>query len=111
MAFIFPVTDRGVSHTAALFGGAWLTPNILSDQALAAFAASVARFRAQTSAAGVDTLLQNHMLMVPIQAKLDELANRKAGDRNPFVVGTTAYQKFVGALDACTNVNLARRKG
>jgi metallo-beta-lactamase class B len=111
MAFIFPVKDRGASHTAALFGGAWLTPNILSDQALATFAASVARFRAQTSAAGVDTLLQNHMLMVPIQAKLDELANRKAGDRNPFVVGTTAYQKFVGALDACTNVNLARRKG
>ena len=51
------------------------------------------------------------MLMVPIQRKLDELANRKAGDRNPFVVGTTAYQKFVGVLDACTNVNLARRKG
>jgi metallo-beta-lactamase class B len=111
MAFIFPVTDRGAPHTAALFGGAWLTPNILSDQALTTFAASVARFRAQTSAAGVDTLLQNHMLMVPIQGKLDELANRKAGDRNPFVVGTTAYQKFVGALDACTNVNLARRKG
>jgi len=111
MAFIFPVTDRGASHTAALFGGAWLTPNILSDQALATFAASVARFRGQTSAAGVDTLLQNHMLMVPIQAKLDELANRKAGDRNPFVVGKAAYQKFVGALDACTNVNLARRKG
>jgi metallo-beta-lactamase class B len=111
IAFIFPVKDRGASHTAALFGGAWLTPNILSDQALTTFAASVARFRAQTSAAGVDTLLQNHMLMVPIQGKLDELANRKAGDRNPFVVGTTAYQKFVGALDACTNVNLARRKG
>jgi metallo-beta-lactamase class B len=111
MAFIFPVKDRGAAHTAALFGGAWLTPNILSDQALTTFAASVARFRAQTSAAGVDTLLQNHMLMVPIQAKLDELGTRKAGDRNPFVVGTTAYQKFVGALDACTSVNLARRKG
>ena len=50
------------------------------------------------------------MLMVPIQSKLDELANRKAGDRNPFVVGTTAYQKFVDVMAACTNVNLARRK-
>ena len=105
MAFIFPVKDRGASHTAALFGGAWLTPNILSDQALETFAASVAR-SAPTSAASVDTLLQNHMLMVPIQSKLDELANRKAGDRNPFVIGTAAYQKFVDVMAACTNVTL-----
>jgi metallo-beta-lactamase class B len=110
MAFIFPVKDRGASHTAALFGGAWLTPNILSDQALETFAASVAKFRAQTSAAGVDTLLQNHMLMVPIEDKLDALAKRAAGGRNPFVVGAAAYQKFVDVMAACTNVNLARRK-
>lgn len=110
MAFIFPVKDRGAAHTAALFGGAWLTPNILSDQALETFAASVAKFKSATSAAKVDTLLQNHMLMVPIQSKLDELANRKAADRNPFVVGTAAYQKFVDVMAACTNVNLARRK-
>jgi metallo-beta-lactamase class B len=110
MAFIFPVKDRGASHTAALFGGAWLTPNILSDQALETFAASVAKFRAQTSAAGVDTLLQNHMLMVPIQDKLDRLAKRKKGDPNPFVVGAAAYQKFVDVMGACTSVNLARRK-
>jgi len=110
MAFIFPVKDRGASHTAALFGGAWLTPNILSDQALETFAASVAKFRSATSAARVDTLLQNHMLMVPIQDKLDGLARRKPGDPNPFVVGPAAYQKFVGVMAACTNVNLARRK-
>jgi metallo-beta-lactamase class B len=110
MAFLFPVKDRGATHMAALFGGAWLTPNILSDQALETFAASVAKFRSATSTAKVDTLLQNHMLMVPIQEKLDQLANRKTGERNPFVVGTTAYQKFVGVMAACTNVNLARRK-
>jgi len=110
MAFIFPVKDRGASHTAALFGGAWLTPNILSDQALEMFAASVAKFRSATSAARVDALLQNHMLMVPIQDKLDALARRKTGEPNPFVVGTAAYQKFVGVMAACTNVNLARRK-
>ena len=78
--------------------------------ALETFAASVARFHSATSVAKVDTLLQNHMLMVPIQNKLDELAARKAGDRNPFVVGTSAYQKFLDMMAACTNVNLARRK-
>ena len=110
MAFIFPVKDRGTTHMAALFGGAWLTPNILSDQALETFAGSVTKFRSATSMAKVDTLLQNHMLMVPIQRKLDELSTRGAGDRNPFVVGTAAYQKFVDVMAACTNVNLARRK-
>ncbi len=111
MAFIFPVTDRGAAHVAALFGGAWLTPNILSDRALETYDASVAKFRSATSGAHVDTLLQNHMLMVPIQDKLDQLATRKAGDPNPFVVGATAYQKFVGVMAACTDVTLARRKG
>jgi metallo-beta-lactamase class B len=110
MAFIFPVKDNGRAHTAALFGGAWLTPNILSDAALETFAASVVRFRAATSAAKVDVLLQNHMLMVPIQEKLDQLAKRKKGDSNAFVVGTAAYQKFVDVMGACTSVNLARRK-
>jgi metallo-beta-lactamase class B len=110
MAFIFPVKDNGAAHTAALFGGAWLTPNILSDAALETFATSVARFRAATAAAKVDVLLQNHMLMVPIQEKLDQLAKRKKGDPNPFVVGAAAYQKFVNVMGACTSVNLARRK-
>jgi metallo-beta-lactamase class B len=110
MALIFPVKDNGQSHTAALFGGAWLTPNILSDMALETFAASVSRFRAATSAARVDTLLQNHMLMVPIQEKLDLLAKRKRGEPNPFVVGAAGYQKFVDVMATCTNVNLARRR-
>ena len=110
IAFIFPVKDNGVAHTAALFGGAWLTPNILSDAALETFFSSVARYRAATAAAKVDVLLQNHMLMVPIQEKLDLLAKRQKGDPNPFVVGAAVYQKFVDVMSACTNVNLARRK-
>ena len=109
MAFVFPVTDNGQRHTAALFGGAWLTPGILSDQALQTFLESVLRFKTSTQRASVDVLLQNHMLMDPIQPKLDALAVRKRGDRNPFTVGTGEYQKFVGVMEGCTRVNLARR--
>jgi len=109
MAFVFPVTDNGQRHTAALFGGAWLTPGILSDQALQTFLESVQRFKTSTQRAGVDALLQNHMLMDPIQPKLDTLAARQRGDRNPFVVGAAEYQKFVGVMEGCTRVNLARR--
>ena len=60
--------------------------------------------------ARVDVLLQNHMLMAPIQEKLDKLAIRKKGESNPFVVGATEYQKFLDVMEGCTRVNLARRK-
>ncbi len=80
MAFIFPVRDGGAAHTAALFGGAWLTPGILSTEALETFQSSVVRFREETRKARVDVLLQNHMLMDPIQEKLDKLAARKSGE-------------------------------
>jgi metallo-beta-lactamase class B len=110
MGFIFPVKDNGKSHMAAVFGGAWLTPQILSDEALQTFQTSVARFKDATRRAKVDVLLQNHMLMDPIQDKLDKLAIRKRGDVNPFVVGVSNYQKFLDVMDGCTRVNLARRK-
>jgi metallo-beta-lactamase class B len=110
MGFIFPVKDQGKAHTAALFGGAWLTPQILSDEALQTFLTSVGRFKDATKRARVDVLLQNHMLMVPIQEKLDKLAARKKGEPNPFVVGAAEYQKFLDVMEGCTRVNLARRK-
>ena len=111
MGVIFPVRDNGKRHTAALFGGAWLTPQILSDDALRTFQSSVQRFKETTRKAKVDVLLQNHMLMVPIQEKLDKLAVRKKGESNPFVVGATEYQKFLDVMEGCTAVNLARRQG
>ena len=110
MGFIFPVRDNGKKHVAAIFGGAWLTPQILSDEALQTFLTSVQRFKATTRKANVDVLLQNHMLMDPIQPKLDAVAARKKGDPNPFVVGVSEYQKFLDVMEGCTQVNLARRK-
>ena len=65
---------------------------IALDQALQTFLQSVLRFKSATQRAGVDVLLQNHMLMDPIQPKLDALAARRRGDRHPFVVGTAEYQ-------------------
>jgi hypothetical protein len=49
------------------------------------------------------------MLMDPIQPKLDALAARRRGDGHPFVVGAPEYQRFVGVMEGCTRVNLARR--
>jgi metallo-beta-lactamase class B len=110
MGFIFPVKDNGATHTAAMFGGVWLTPGLLSDEALQTYLNSVGRFRDETRNAKVDVLLQNHMLMVPIQEQLDKLAARKRGEPHPFIVGPAEYQKFVDVMEGCTQVNIARRK-
>jgi metallo-beta-lactamase class B len=110
MGFIFPVKDNGVTHMAAMFGGVWLTPGLLSDEALQTYLMSVLRFKEATKKAGVDVLLQNHTLMDPIQEKLDRLAVRKRGEPDPFVVGANEYQKFVDVMEGCTRVNIARRQ-
>ena len=110
MGFMFPVKDNGATHVAAMFGGVWLTPGLLSDDALQTYSMSVSRFKEATKRANVDVLLQNHTLMDPIQEKLDKLAARKRGEPDPFVVGANEYQKFLDVMQGCTQVNIARRK-
>ena len=111
MGFIFPVKDNGKTYVAAMYGGTILTPNIVSDEGLQTYLKSVAHFKEETKKGKVAVELQNHPLMDPIQAKLDKLKERKKGEPNPFVLGPANYQKFVDVMSACSEVNIARRKG
>jgi metallo-beta-lactamase class B len=111
MGFIFPVKDNGKMRMAAMYAGTVLTPGFVSDEGLGQYAKSVPHFEAETKKAKVEVELQNHPLMDPIQPKLDNLKTRKAGEPNPFVVGRGEYQKFLEVMAACTEVNIARRKG
>jgi len=110
MGFIFPVLDRGQKHVAALFGGSWLTPGLLNDEAMGTFINSVARFKEATRNAAVDAWLQNHPLMVPFQEWVTRLGARGRTDQNPFVVGAAPYQRFLDVLDGCSRVALERRR-
>lgn len=111
MGFIYPVKDKGKTYMAATYAGTVLTPGIVSDEGLQTYFKSVAHFKAETKKARVEVELQNHPLMDPIQVKLDKLKTRKQGEPNPFVVGQRNYQKFLDVMSACTEVNIARRKG
>jgi metallo-beta-lactamase class B len=111
MGFIFPVKDNGKTYMAAMYAGTVLTPGIVSDEGLETYRKSVAHFKEETKKAKVEVELQNHPLMDPIQDKLDKLKVRKKGELNPFVVGQGNYQKFLDVMAACTDVNIARRKG
>jgi metallo-beta-lactamase class B len=111
MGFVFPVKDNGKTRMAAMFAGTVLTPGIISDDGLQTYAKSIAHFAEATKKSKVEVELQNHPLMDPIQAKLDQLKARKKGEPNPFVVGPGNYQKFLNVMSGCTQVNIARRKG
>ena len=111
MGFIFPAKENGKTKMAAMYAGTVLTPGFVSDEGLAQYAKSVQHFEEETKKAKVEVELQNHPLMDPIQPKLDKLKARKPGEPNPFVVGRSDYQKFLEVMAACTEVNIARRKG
>jgi metallo-beta-lactamase class B len=111
MGFIFPVKDNGKTHMAAMYAGTILTPGIVSDEGLQTYSKSVAHFKEETTKAKVEVELQNHPLMDPIEPKLQKLKERKKGEPNPFVTGQANYQKFLDVMSACTEVNIARRKG
>ena len=70
---------------------------------------SVGHFRQATGASGVDAWLQNHPLIAPFQDWLTRLSSRGRNDTNPFVVGRAEYQKFLGAMEGCSRIALARR--
>jgi metallo-beta-lactamase class B len=110
MGYIFPVKDNGRTRMAAMYGGTILTPGPISDEGLATYLKSVARFKDATSKAKVEIVMQNHPLMDPVQPKLEKMQSRKAGDPNPWVVGESNYQKFLDVMYQCTEVNIARRK-
>ena len=103
------IYDRGERHVAALFGGSWLTPGLLNDEAMQTYIASVAHFRQATVDAGVDTWLQNHPLMVPFQDWLTRISSRGRGVAHPFVVGRDEYQRFLDVIEGCSRIALARR--
>jgi metallo-beta-lactamase class B len=110
MAYIFPVKDNGKTHIAGVYGGTVLTPGIVSDEGLATYLKSVQHYKEESRKAGVDVIMQNHPLMYALPEMLDQLAGRKKGDPNPFVVGKANYQKFVDVMEACSEVNLTRRQ-
>ena len=108
--YIFPVKDNGRTRMAGIYGGTILTPGPISDEGLATYVKSVDHFRNETKKAGVEVVLQNHPLMLPIAMWIEKVRAAKKGDPNPFVVGKANYQKFLDVMYACSDINVARRK-
>ena len=102
---IIPLKDRGQTHVAAYWGGtmfnwirgraAYITPTTPDNYWFDTYASSAAKFRDIASRAGADVLLSNHTIYDGTKQKIPLLAARKAGDPNPYVVGTNAVQRYL----------------
>ena len=102
---IIPVTDRGVKHLAGFYGGVGLPRTV---EARRAQIASLVRWRGITRAAGVDAQLGNHPLNDESLERMEQLLYRRAQDPNPYVLGATQYQNYLGVQEECVRFSLAR---
>jgi metallo-beta-lactamase class B len=101
LGLIFPVKEGNATHVAAVFGGTLLLPMRPDVATIQTYLASIAHFKEVALRMKVDVEIQNHPLMDGIEARLTALKNRKAGDANPFVVGSENYGAFLDVMSEC----------
>jgi metallo-beta-lactamase class B len=108
LGLIFPVTDGGMRHVAAIVGGGFLVPRQpdLDRQ----FIQSLAHFRESTERMHADVELMPHPVMDGFGEKLATVGNRKPGQPNPFIVGRGNYTKFLDVMSECAKASLARNE-
>lgn len=93
ISLIFPVSDKGKPHKAALWGGTGF--NFGPDEVkLRQYADSAARFGKIASDQGVDVFLSNHPNRDSGIEKMEILGKRGPRDPNPFVMGPPALKAF-----------------
>jgi metallo-beta-lactamase class B len=109
LAFIFPVKDKGKTRMAGLFGGTILTVDRITTDGLKQYTQSIAHYLDTAKKMKVEVELQNHAIFDGMPEKLAKLKTMKAGDPNPFIVGTDRYVKMWNIISECIQAELARR--
>jgi metallo-beta-lactamase class B len=97
---LVPVTDNGVKHLAAAWGGtAFNFPR--SPQAFDIYIASARRFRDIVTKAGADVIFANHTRFDSSPSKMAALAKRKPGEPHPYVIGNDAVRRYLTVAEEC----------
>src|SRR5262249_4413069 len=94
LAFVFPVKDKGKTRTAGLFGGTILAVDRIPTDGLKQYTQSIAHYLETAKKMKVEVELQNHPIFDGMPGKIEKLKAMKAGDPNPFIVGTERYVKM-----------------
>jgi len=105
---IIPVSDGGMSHVAAIWGGTAYNFLGSEDQAMwfQRYIDSSRRFEEVVREAGADVLISNHSRFDGSKTKLPALAQRGPGDPHPFVVGTESIVRYLTVGEECAEAGL-----
>jgi len=102
-SFVFPVSDHGTPHVAALFGGQG-SPSDL--QALLTFRQSLTHFADLTDRMQADVILSNHTVGDDGLTRVAALAKRKDGEPNPYVVGREGVVRYDALWRDCLSADI-----
>jgi metallo-beta-lactamase class B len=109
LSSIFQVTDNGQRHTVAAWGGTafnfTITPDKPRDYWFQTYINSAERFRDIAKQSGADVLVANHTNFDRSKIKLPALANRRAGDPHPYVVGTQGITDYLTVAAECARAS------
>ena len=103
LSVIIPVTDHGEPHVAALLGA---TEIPRSNGMKTEYITSVTHLAEIATARHVDVELNSRPFVDNAIARMDSLQHAKPGQRNPFIIGTDGFQKFIGMIGECGWVDL-----
>ncbi len=120
LSTIFPVTDHGVRHVVATWGGTafnWMvnsapyfTPERPENFWFKTYSDSARRFKTIAAQAGADVLISNHTIFDGSKTKLPALASRAPGQPHPYVIGTDGVQRYLTVVDECAQAGLTRAR-
>jgi metallo-beta-lactamase class B len=105
VSVIFPVKDHGTVHNAALWGG---TAQPAAPAASLQYEQSLQHFAQFTDRAGVDVEVSNHPLTDDGLARITAIGAGQTNGKNPFVVGTAVYKRYMEIHKECLLAARAR---
>lgn len=100
VSVLVPVTDKGQSHTAVVWGGTGFNfPH--SPARFKQYSDSALRLMNLALTAGADTPLSGHSEIDRALQKIASLQQRGANDPHPFVMGQDGIRRFFTTLSEC----------
>jgi metallo-beta-lactamase class B len=107
---VFPVTDNGTRHIAALWGGVGLNADRVSVRT---YIRSAQRFSGIVKEAGADIIFANHTdwdrskINLPLLSQVGP-AKRAPGSPNPYIVGNAKALNFLKVAEECATARVER---
>jgi metallo-beta-lactamase class B len=110
---IIPAREAGHTYPLSLLGSVALPPTLEptpTTGGLLKYDQSIKRFGQVSKDAGAVAYFNTHIFADGGSARLAAARARKAGDPNPFLIGSKAVARYYGLFDECLQAAIARQR-